>query len=165
MGPPSDGHDAKPFLRTRRFQLRWFKNCRIGTIPNLIFLEHIYVVFRIQYSRHFWSPKNNNLRSNALTPNLTAGLKDLRIKITTFCKLRGQYNLNLDQSRISRTPCPPIGAANAVTGGPKLQSRHHLAPQRKSRSPKLKYEALEISKVRGSFERKVLTHCTFFGPF
>jgi len=32
------------------------------------------------------------------------------------------------RSRISRTPYPPIG-------GPKIQSPHHLAPQRKLRSP------------------------------
>jgi len=70
--------------------------------------------------------------------------------------------INLNQSRISRTPYPPIGVAHAVTGGPKFQSRQHLAPQRKLRSRKLKYEALEISEVRGRFERKV--HYSFFGP-
>ena len=51
---------------------------------------------------------------------------------------------------------------NAVTGGPKFQSRHHLAPQRKLRSPKLKYEALEINEFMGHFETKV--HYSFFGP-
>ena len=42
--------------------------------------------------------------------------------------------------------------------GPKIQSRHHLAPQRKLRLSKLKYEALEISEFGGPFERKVLIH-------
>jgi len=56
----------------------------------------------------------------------------------------------------------PNWGANAVTGGPKFQSRHHLAPQRRLRSPKLKYEALEISDVRVPFERKV--HCSYFRP-
>jgi len=51
---------------------------------------------------------------------------------------------------------------DAVTGGPKFQSRHHLGPQRKLRSPILKYESLEISGLRGSFERKV--HYSYFGP-
>jgi len=55
-------------------------------------------------------------------------------------------------------------------GGPtlsqelKIQSRYHLALQRKLRTPKLKYEALEISEVGGPFERKVLIHFSYFGP-
>jgi len=32
-----------------------------------------------------------------------------------------------------------------------------LSPQRKLRSPNVKYEALEISEVRGPYERKVLS--------
>jgi len=48
--------------------------------------------------------------------------------------------------------------------GPKIQSRHHLSPQRKLRCPKLKYESLEVSEVRGPFERKVLMHYSYFGP-
>jgi len=56
---------------------------------------------------------------------------------------------------------PQLGG-HAVTGGPKFQSRHHLVPQRKLRSPKLEYESLEISEVRGPFERKV--HYSHFGP-
>jgi len=50
---------------------------------------------------------------------------------------------------------PQFGEGHAVTGDPKFQFRHHLASQRKLRFPKLKYEALEISEVRGPFERKV----------
>ena len=46
--------------------------------------------------------------------------------------------------------------------GPKIQSPHHLAPQRKLRSSKLKYEALE-SEVRWPFERKVLMYYSYFG--
>jgi len=38
---------------------------------------------------------------------------------------------------------------------PKIQSRYHLASPKKLRSPKLKYEALEISGVGGPFEIKV----------
>jgi len=68
------------------------------------------------------------------------------------------------QSRISRTPYPPIGEGARCHKGPKIQSRHHLAPQRKLRSPKLKYEALEISEPRRPFERKVLMNYSYFGP-
>jgi len=67
-----------------------------------------------------------------------------------------------DQSRISRTPYHPIGGPRCHRG-PKIQSRHHFAPQRKLRSPKFKYEALEISEARGPFERK--EHYNYFGPF
>jgi len=67
-----------------------------------------------------------------------------------------------EPSRISRTPYPPIGEA------------HHLAIQRKLRSPKLKNEAqkklvklgdplkekcLYITVTLGPFEIKVFTHC------
>ena len=38
--------------------------------------------------------------------------------------------------------------------GPKIQSRHLVSTQRKLRSPKLKYEALEISEVRGPLWKK-----------
>ena len=42
-----------------------------------------------------------------------------------------------------------------------------LSPQRKIRSPNLKYEALEISGVGGPFERvmSLLTHYIFSEPF
>ena len=39
--------------------------------------------------------------------------------------------------------------------GPKILSRHHFALHIKLRYPKLKYETLEISEVRGQFEGKV----------
>jgi len=48
--------------------------------------------------------------------------------------------------------------------GPKIQSHHHLAPQRKLQPPKFKYEAPEISEVGGLFERKVLIHYSYFRP-
>jgi len=67
------------------------------------------------------------------------------------------------QSRISRTPYPQLGGPHCRRVS-KFQSRHHLAPQRKPRFPKLKNEALEISEVRGPFEIKVLMHYSFFGP-
>jgi len=67
-----------------------------------------------------------------------------------------------EQSHISRILYLPIGGVHAVTGGPNFQSHHHLAPQRKLRSPKLEHEALEISEVKGPFERKV--HYSYFGP-
>jgi len=59
----------------------------------------------------------------------------------------------------------PNWAGHAATRGPKFspvttQSRHHTVPQRKLRSLKLNYEALEISELRGPFERRVLTHCS-----
>ena len=79
-----------------------------------------------------------------------------------FSLLIATWHSGRNHSRISRTPYPPIGGEHVVTGGPKFQSRHHLSPQRKLRSPKLKYEALEISEVRGPFERKV--HCSYCGP-
>jgi len=58
----------------------------------------------------------------------------------------------------------PQSGGPTLSQGPKIQSRHHLAPQKMLRSPKLKYEALEISEVRGPFERKVLMHHSYFGP-
>jgi len=64
-----------------------------------------------------------------------------------------------NQSRNSRNQCPELGGARCHKGH-KIQSRHNSVPQRKLRSPKLKYEAQEISEVRGLFERKVLTHCS-----
>jgi len=68
------------------------------------------------------------------------------------------------QSRISRTLYPSIGGGVTLLQGPKIQSRHYLAAQRKLRFPKLKYEALEINEVRGPFERKVLMRYSYFGP-
>jgi len=60
---------------------------------------------------------------------------------------------------------PQLGGSHTATGGPKFQTRHHLAPQRKLAStPKLQYEAREINKVRGPFEKKVLMHYSYFGP-
>jgi len=44
-----------------------------------------------------------------------------------------------------------------LSQGTKIQSRHHLALQRKLRIPKLKYKTLEISEAEGPFKRKVLT--------
>ena len=44
-----------------------------------------------------------------------------------------------------------------LSQGPKIQSRYHLASQRKLRSPKLKYEALEINGI-------VLVHYSYFEP-
>jgi len=54
--------------------------------------------------------------------------------------------------------------AHAVTGGPKFSPVTTYSPPEKASIPKLKYEALEISEVRGPFERKVLMHYSYFGP-
>jgi len=67
------------------------------------------------------------------------------------------------QSRISCTPYPPI-CGHAVTGGPKF-SPSPPKPHRKLRSPKVTYEALEISEVRGLFEEKCLCIAVTLGPF
>jgi len=61
------------------------------------------------------------------------------------------------QSRISRTPYPQLGGPT-LPQKLKIQTPHHLATQRKLRSPKLKYEALEISEVGGPFQRKMLIY-------
>jgi len=58
---------------------------------------------------------------------------------------------------------PRLGG-DTLSQGAKNQSRHHLAPQWKLRSPKLKYEAVEISEVSGHFERKVLMLYSYIGP-
>jgi len=45
--------------------------------------------------------------------------------------------------------------------GPKTQTPHHLATQRKLRLPQIpksKYEALKISEIGGPFERKVVIY-------
>jgi len=59
---------------------------------------------------------------------------------------------------------PPSGGAHAVTGAPKFNPSPLSRPEKTS-IPKLKYEALEISEVRGPFERKVPMHYNYFGPF
>jgi len=58
---------------------------------------------------------------------------------------------------------PPIRGAHAVTGGPKF-SPSPLSTPEKASILKWKYEAPEISEVRGPFERKVLMHLNYFGP-
>jgi len=59
---------------------------------------------------------------------------------------------------------PPIGEAHAVTGGPKFSPVTTESSREKLRSPKLKYEALEICEVSRPFERKVLMHYSYVGP-
>ena len=61
------------------------------------------------------------------------------------------------QSRISRTPYPPLGGGTLSQGAQNSVPSPLNTPE-KIRSPKLKYEALEISEIRGPFERKVLMH-------
>ena len=58
---------------------------------------------------------------------------------------------------------PPNWGGHAVTGGsgPKIPVPSPLSTSEKASIPKLKYEALEISEVRGPFERKV--HYIYFG--
>ena len=57
---------------------------------------------------------------------------------------------------------PPIGGGHAVTGD-QNSVPSSLSPKRMLRSPKLKYEALEINEIRGPFERKVLMRYSYFG--
>jgi len=45
---------------------------------------------------------------------------------------------------------------STLSQGPTVQFHHHLAPQRKLRTLKLKYEALEISEVGGPLKEKCL---------
>jgi len=47
--------------------------------------------------------------------------------------------------------------------GPKIPVPSPLSTPEKASIPKLKYEALEISEVRGPFERKV--DYSYLGPF
>ena len=63
------------------------------------------------------------------------------------------FVLTCTHSRISRTPYHPIGGGMLPQGTQNSVSSP-LSPQRKLRSPKLKYEALEISEVRGPLEKK-----------
>jgi len=56
---------------------------------------------------------------------------------------------------------PPNWGAHAVTGA-QNSVPSPLSTPKKALIPKLKYEALEISEVRGPFERKV--HSSYFGP-
>ena len=67
------------------------------------------------------------------------------------------------QSRISRTPYPPIGVGT-LSQGAQNSAPSPLSTPEKASIPKLKYEALEIKEVRGPFERKVLMHYCYFGP-
>jgi len=59
---------------------------------------------------------------------------------------------------------PPNWEEPTLSQGAQNSVPSPLRPQRKLRSPKLKYEALEISEIRPPFERKVLTHYSYFGP-
>ena len=55
---------------------------------------------------------------------------------------------------------PQLGGERCHTGT-KIQTRHHLATQRKfqpPKIPKLEYEALIISEVVAPFERKMPIH-------
>jgi len=59
---------------------------------------------------------------------------------------------------------PPIGKWGTLSQGAQNSvPLPHSAPEKAS-IPKLKYETLEISEVRGLFERKVLMHYSYFGP-
>ena len=89
-------------------------------------------------------------------------------------RMRYPYHLNIgpadspvgscEQRRINRTPYSPI-RGGTLSQGPKIQSRHHLAPIESFDSPKLKYEALEISEVRGPLKEKCLCITIILGPF
>jgi len=75
-----------------------------------------------------------------------------------------EFMPELDAEPYQPHSIPPIGGASCHRG-PKIQPCHHLAPQRKLRSPKLKYEALEVNEVKGTSERKVLMHYSYLGSF
>jgi len=76
--------------------------------------------------------------------------------IITDGQTRNKYHIRLDMHTQPYQPhyIPPNWGGARCRRGPKIQSHHHLAPQRRLRSPKLKYEALEISEVRGPLEKK-----------
>jgi len=64
-------------------------------------------------------------------------------------------------------PYQPHSISNNLRGprchrGPKIPVPSPLSTPEKASIPKLKYEALEISEVRGPFKGKV--HYSFFGP-
>jgi len=71
-------------------------------------------------------------------------------------------NLHLPGRAVPVALHTPNWGEHAVAGGPKFQSRHHLGPRRKLRSPKLKCESLEISEVRGLVEKCITVT---LGPF
>jgi len=56
---------------------------------------------------------------------------------------------------------PQLGGPRCPKG-PKIPVPSLLRPPEKASIPKLKYESLGISEVRGPFERKV--HYSYFGP-
>ena len=72
-------------------------------------------------------------------------------------------DLELEAEPYQPHSIPPIGGGT-LSQGAQNSVPSPLIPQRKLRSPKLKYEALAISEVRGPFERKVLMHYSYFGP-
>ena len=51
---------------------------------------------------------------------------------------------------------PPNRGGSTLSQGAKIQSRHHLRPERKLWPPKLEYEALEISEIGGPLKEKCL---------
>jgi len=67
------------------------------------------------------------------------------------------------QSCISRTPYHPIGRGPRCHRGFKIPVPSPHSTPEKALIPKLEYETLAISEVRGPFERKM--HYSYFGPF
>jgi len=59
---------------------------------------------------------------------------------------------------------PPIGGPTLPQAAQNPVPSPRIIPQRNLRYPNLKYEVLEISEVRGTFERKMLVHYRYFGP-
>ena len=66
-----------------------------------------------------------------------------------------------DQRRISRTSYTPIGGPTLPQGA-QNSVPSPLSTREKASIPKLKHEALEISEVKGPFERKALMHYSYF---
>ena len=58
---------------------------------------------------------------------------------------------------------PPNWGRPTLSQGAQNSVPSPLSPPEKASIPKLKYEALDVSEVRGPCERRVLMHYSYFG--
>ena len=88
------------------------------------------------------------------------------VDASTFAAHRKKFDVQymLNSEPYQPHSIPPNWGGHAVTGSLKFSPVTTSPPRESFDNPKMKYEALEISIVRGPFERNVLMHYSYFGP-
>ena len=132
------------------------------------------VTAELRLVKIFKLPMRMNKQSREKLWNIafTICLIDLLFQMTQLCQSNTRHSSGIlrptekillaatpRQSRISRTPYPPIGGYR----GPKIQSRHHLSPK-ESFDPPNGLSSTGNQWSWGPFERKALLHYSCFGP-